>query len=239
MKLTWLGQVGLLIEANETSIMIDPYLLDTLHQQNGPDFARLVPTDNRFLEMRPDMILLTHDHGDHMDLPSLRQLLDTDKQVQVFAAANAWAKIRFEIGRGHNYIAAYRGVEWTHKDVHIRAVPAIHSDTSAVGFVIHAEGKTLYITGDTLYDESVIAAIGEPVDILYIVMNGLGNNMNAADAARMAAKLQPKVAVPVHWGLFEKFSAPPALFLREAEKWGFRAVQAEIHQETTDTELLG
>jgi len=104
-------------------------------------------------------------------------------------------------------------VEWTYKDVHIRTVPAVHSDTTAVGFVIHAEGKTLYITGDTLYDEAVIASIGEPVDILYTVMNGLGNNMNATNAARFAAKLQPKVAVPVHWGLFEKFSAPPELFL--------------------------
>jgi len=163
--------------------------------------------------MHPDMVLITHDHGDHMDLPSLRRILDTDKQVQVLAAANAWARIRFEIGKGHNYIAAYRGVEWTYKDVHIRTVPAVHSDTTAVGFVIHAEGKTLYITGDTLYDEAVIASIGEPVDILYTVMNGLGNNMNATNAARFAAKLQPKVAVPVHWGLFEKFSAPPELFL--------------------------
>ncbi|MBE6943003.1 MAG: MBL fold metallo-hydrolase [Ruminococcaceae bacterium] len=190
-----------------------PYLLDTLHEQHGEALARIVPPTEKYINMHPDMVLITHDHGDHMDLPSLRRILDTDKQVQVLAAANAWARIRFEIGKGHNYIAAYRGVEWTYKDVHIRTVPAVHSDTTAVGFVIHAEGKTLYITGDTLYDEAVIASIGEPVDILYTVMNGLGNNMNATNAARFAAKLQPKVAVPVHWGLFEKFSAPPELFL--------------------------
>ncbi len=237
MKITWLGQFSLLIETNHATLMVDPYLTDSIADRLGADYSRLVPLREEYLSKRPDVILLTHDHTDHLDVPSLKKLLDSAKQAEVFAGANAWTKARTEVGGTHNYVRMVAGSEWTTGDFHIRAVTAVHSDPTAIGFVIHAEGITIYITGDTLYSREVIRQIGEPVDILFTVVNGLGNNMNGTDAARLAAALQPKIAIPVHWGLFAKYADTPESFLREAKRLGVCARRAEIYEEL-DTRLL-
>lgn len=222
MKITFTGVTGLLVETDNTKIMIDPYLTDSLYEKIGDDFKRMVPVRESFLNIHPDIILLSHMHGDHTDIQSLSALLDTDKTIQVLAAANAWKKVRGEITREHNYITAYPNIEWTQKDVKISVIPAIHSDESAVGFIIQAENKAIYFTGDTLYSESITKSINIPIDIAFVVMNGKGNNMNSTDAVRFVKKVGAKLAVPVHWGMFEKFSASPEEFEKIAIKSGVK-----------------
>ena len=73
--------------------------------------------------------------------------------------------------------------------------------------------------------------------ILGVVMNGKGNNMNCVDAARYAADVCAKVAIPAHWGLFEKFSDDPNRFADEAEKLGIKTYIAPMF-EIFDTEDL-
>ena len=69
--------------------------------------------------------------------------------------------------------------------------------------VIEAEGKTLYVTGDTLYNTEVLADLPEAVDVIFLPVNGAGNNMNAGDAADFAARCGAKWAVPMHTGLLD------------------------------------
>ena len=235
MKITWLGQFGLLIQTAKSTLMMDPYLTDSIAQQSGAAFNRLVPLREEYLHQMPDVILLSHDHIDHLDVPSLKALLDTHRPVEVLAGANAWTKARSQVGGPHNYLQMVPGTEWSSGDLHIRAVSAVHSDPTALGFVIHAEGLTLYVTGDALYNRKVIDEIGEPVDLLFTVINGQGNNMNAVDAARFAAALQPRLTVPVHWGLFAKYADTPDAFMQEAAKRGVAAYAAQIY-EVIDTE---
>ncbi len=237
MKITWLGQFGLLIQTAHSSLMMDPYLTDSIAERSGAAFNRLVPLREEYLHQTPDIILLSHDHIDHLDIPSLTALLDADRSVDVLAAANAWSKARTEVGGPHNYVRMVPGTEWSSPEFRIRAVSAVHSDPTALGFIIHAEGQTLYLTGDTLYNREVLLEIDEPVDLLYTVINGQGNNMNAVDAARFAAALQPKLTVPVHWGLFAKYADTPDAFLQEAAKRGLRAYGARIY-ETIDTKTI-
>lgn len=237
MKLTWLGQTGLAIETNGSLLMVDPYLMDTLSSSSGPQFNRMVPVDESWLDKKPDLILLTHDHGDHLDMPSLHAVVSPEKQVQILAGDNAWKKVRGQFPGTHNYIQMWPGTEWTAEEFHIRAIPACHSDTTALGYLIHAEGLTICVSGDTLYQKQILQSVGETVDILFVVMNGLGNNMNYRDAARYAADLGAKVSIPVHWGLFEKFSADPNLFVHEAERLEVRTYTAQIY-ETLDIDAL-
>lgn len=230
MKITWLGQLSLLIETEGTTLMVDPYLTDSIYDRIGEDYRRLVPVKPEYLNLRPDGILLTHDHSDHLDVPSLERLLDVDRPVPVLAAANAWDKARKAVGGQHNYVRMVPGTEWTLDSVHIRAVAAFHSDPTALGFVITAEGKTLYITGDTLFSRELIRQVGQTVDILIAVVNGLGNNMNGTDAARLAEGLGAKVSIPVHWGLFAKFADTPEAFLAACRERKLRTYAAGIYE---------
>ena len=55
MKVTWLGQAGLLFESKGVKIMVDPYLSDSV-KEIQPHFWRRVPVDEAFFEVKPDVI---------------------------------------------------------------------------------------------------------------------------------------------------------------------------------------
>ena len=236
MKITMLGILGVAVEVNDRMLMVDPYLLDTLHEQNGADFVRMVPVNKKWLNARPDMILLTHDHGDHKDMPSLQAVVTGEKKVELLAGINGWQKVRGNLPGDVNYIMMTPGCEWTSGDFHIRAVNARHSDLTGVGYVITVQGKKILISGDTLYFGDAAKEIGD-VDIAIVVINGKGNNMNCTDAARYAAGVKAKLAIPAHWGLFEKFSDDPAKFADAAAELGIKTYIAPMF-ETFDTEDL-
>ena len=237
MKITMLGILGVAIESNGKLLMVDPYLLDTLHETNGEDFVRIVPISDKWLAARPDMVLLTHDHADHLDMPSLQRLITGEKKVELLAGINGWQKVRGNLPGNVNYIMMTPGCEWTSEDFHIRAVNARHSDFTGVGYVITVEDKKILISGDTLYFGDAAPEIGN-VDIAIVVINGKGNNMNCVDAARYAAEVDAKLAIPAHWGLFEKFSDDPRKFAAEAEKCGVKTYIAPMFETIDPANLL-
>ena len=76
--------------------------------------------------------------------------------------------------------------------------------------VIEAEGKKLYVTGDTLYSDRIFEELPDDLDAVFLPVNGVGNNMNMTDAARFAKKCGARTAVPIHVGMFD--SIDPADF---------------------------
>lgn len=202
MKVTWLGQAGLLFETEGKIILADPYLSDSV-EKIQPYNKRRVQVPAEFLKIKPDMILLTHDHLDHTDPETLSHYLTEDSQVLVLASFNAWQIARKLGGLKNNYTMFDRKTRWTEGDIVLEAVHAEHSDLHAVGIVMYAEGKTIYITGDTLYNEKVFEDLPGKIDYVFLPINGRGNNMNMADAKNFCERIGAK-AVPLHWGLFDE-----------------------------------
>ena len=66
MKITWLGQAGLVIESNSTTVIVDPYLSDSVKALD-PQKYRRVPVDEALFDIKPDLLLFTHNHLDHYD----------------------------------------------------------------------------------------------------------------------------------------------------------------------------
>lgn len=210
MQITWLGQAGLLLKSEDTTILIDPYLSDSVEKRN-PLSRRRVPVDARFLSLRPDVILLTHDHLDHTDPETLAHYLSGDRSLTVLAAENAWSRVR-QLGGGHNFVRMTRHTQFTlptasGKEIRFRAVKAEHSDPGAIGMLIETEGKCLYITGDTLYNTEIFSDLPERIDAVFLPVNGAGNNMNLTDAACFCRRIHPGCAVPIHWGMFDSIDA--------------------------------
>ena len=201
MKVTHLGQAGLLLQTKTLTVMIDPYFTDSVGAID-PNKHRRVAMDEKLWSVRPDVLIFTHDHLDHYDPESAERILKTHSGIQVLCPASVWGKVRAN-GGDHNYVLFDRHTQWTEKDIRFTAVKAAHSDACAIGVVIEAEGKTLYVTGDTLYNGEIFGDLPEKIDVIFLPVNGVGNNMNADDAARFVDRCGAKLAAPMHVGMFD------------------------------------
>ena len=202
MKVTWLGQAGLLLETEGKKIIVDPYLSDSVEKVNPKNYRR-IPVDRSFLEIKPDIIVLTHDHLDHTDPETLEHYLGEDSALVLIAPYNAWQSAR-KFGGNNNYVCLNRHSRFTVDGIEFYAVKAEHSDLMAVGVVINAEGKNYYVTGDTLYNDDIFGDLPDDIEAVFLPINGVGNNMNAYDAQKFAEKTGAKKAVPMHFGLFDE-----------------------------------
>lgn len=211
MKITYLGQAGLLFETNDLKIMIDPYLSDSVGKTN-PAMKRRIPVEERFLEMQPDILIFTHNHLDHYDPETVEHYFKMNGRMTTLAPSSVWSEVR-KFGGAHNFVQFDRHTQWSEGGVRFAAVKAAHSDPFAIGILLFAEGKTYYITGDTLYNSEIFEDLPKGIDLIFLPINGLGNNMNMEDAARFAKKSGAGIAIPLHTRLFDALD--PAEFTFE------------------------
>jgi L-ascorbate 6-phosphate lactonase len=213
MKVTWLTHSGLVFENDRLTVVVDPYLSDTLGEKCD-GMKRRVDVDESFFELSPDVILITHSHPDHLDKATLdRFLKKEDKEITVLAGGAAYEKL-VSFGYSHNLVLLSPHSVWSEGGVTFYSVKAEHSERDAVGFILDDAEKTYYVSGDTLYNFDVIDdcldLVEDGVDYAFLPINGKGNNMNAKDAADFAYEIDAKVAVPIHYGLFD--SIDPQVF---------------------------
>lgn len=201
MKITYLGQAGLLFQTDHCNVMIDPYLSDSVAKVNPASYRR-VPVEERFFDIRPDVLIFTHDHLDHFDPETVEKLLEKHKNITVLAPSSVWSKVR-QMAKGNNYVLFDRFTRWTQSCIRFEAVKAQHSDACAIGVILTAENKKYYITGDTLYSTQVLSDLPADIDVVFLPVNGMGNNMNMEDATAFFLQTGAKIAVPVHTGLFD------------------------------------
>ena len=207
MNVTWITQAGLVFENDKITVMVDPYLSNSVAETLDPAKSRRIPVDESIFDIEPDVIIITHDHLDHLDPATLKRFLCRGgKEITVLAPYNAYMKLR-EFGGNHNYVLLNPHSVWSEGGLTFYAVKAEHSDTHAAGYIIDDGRETFYISGDTLYNydviDDVIELCEDGVDYAFLPINGKGNNMNARDAADFACEIGAKCAVPIHYGLFD------------------------------------
>ena len=206
MKITWLGQAGLMFETENKIILVDPYLSDNVKNFEPKNYRR-VAIDERFLKINPDVIIITHNHLDHLDKETLKYYLTENASCLVLAPNGSWQELR-KFGGNSNYVLFNNETTWTEGKLTFTAVKAEHSDPYAIGVIINTEGKNYYVTGDTLYNEQVFESLPDiEIEAVFLPVNGVGNNMNMKDAARFARKVNAKYTVPVHFGMFDTLTA--------------------------------
>jgi L-ascorbate 6-phosphate lactonase len=212
--LTWLGQAGFLVEAGGARLLIDPFL----SEHEGRTFP---PPPVDVFGARIDRVLVSHEHLDHLDPPSLRAVADRSPGVEVIAPEPLREQVdglRFHGVRPGDRLDLPGGVALRV----VRAVHALHprdgyseggDPPRFVGFVLEAEGVAIYHGGDTIADDRVLAGLeGVRVDVALLPVNGrtyfreqqdLAGNMGPRDAVALAARCGARILVPVHWDLFE------------------------------------
>lgn len=210
MKIVWLGQAGLLFDTGRLKIIIDPYLSDNMRNDH-PGRKRRVPINTRYLHLRPNVIVCTNDRPDHMDAGTLNHYLTDAIETLVLGPDSCISKLRL-YGGDNTYVRFNPGTEWTLGELRLRAVYAEHSDPHAIGVVIHAEGRYYYAAGSTLYNDRVLESLpDENYEAVFLPICGYDDQMNAADATRMAARIRTRYVVPYGFGMFDTVSATDLL----------------------------
>lgn len=199
----WLLQAGFVLKsAQGTVVLVDPYLSDELDTQLGLTRIVAAPLDAR--TMKADVVLVTHAHGDHLDVETVRALVANGAQC-VGPRSCYDALVAAGVPEGKLSTIA-TGQEVTVADLTATAVFARHDypdALDAVGFVVHAaDGPAVYHSGDTEYDNRILESVTRPLDGALVCMNGATGNMNAHEAALLAHRTGASSLVPMHIGLW-------------------------------------
>jgi L-ascorbate metabolism protein UlaG (beta-lactamase superfamily) len=206
-SLTWLGHSCTAIQLDGAVIVTDPVLRDRIVH-----LRRKHPVDPASLG-RIDVVLLSHVHHDHLDLPSLDRL---DLGAQVLVPAGAGGLLR---RRGFRFVReVVAGDDVDVGAVRVRVTHAEHSSsfrvgtgrTQPVGYVI-AGTRTVYFAGDTDLFQGM-GALGR-IDVALLPVAGWGPRLPAGhlDPIRAVEALtltEPRLAVPIHWGTYAPWRAP-------------------------------
>ncbi len=180
MNITKFGHCCLLIEEGGLRILTDPG-----NYNATPDVEHI------------DVILITHEHQDHLHIDSLRAILVKNPEVRIISHKSV-GKILDEAGIAYRLIAD--GEEIIVKGIGIESCGSehacIHHDLPTVqntGFYIN---KTLFYPGDSFHNpEKDIAILALPV---------AGPWMKLSEAIEYAKLIKPKVVFPVHDGMLRQ-----------------------------------
>ena len=199
-RITWVGHATALIEIGGARLLTDPLLRGRLGHlvRHGAPPAAGVTADL-------DAVLISHLHLDHLDIPSLKRL---PRDTRLLVPRGAGTLLRRQGFARVEELAV--GDDADVAGVRVAAVPAVHdrrrrpygAEGDTLGFVA---GGRVYFAGDTdLFDG--MADLGG-MDVALLPVWGWGpslgeGHLDPEAAARAAALVRPRIAIPIHWGTF-------------------------------------
>lgn len=202
-RVTYVGHATVLLELGGVRLLTDPLLrslVGPLRRQGWPP----APEVSRGV----DAVLVSHLHHDHADLASLRRL---GRDVQLLVPPGS--RHFFERRRFTDVTELAPGETARVGEVEITAVEARHEvgkrrfapSSEPVGFLLDGP-RRVYFAGDTDLFEGMAGWEGD-LDLALLPIWGWGpslgeGHLDPERAARAAALLAPKLAVPIHWGTF-------------------------------------
>ena len=203
-KVTYIGQAGLIFEKDGVTVMIDPYLSNYVEKVESRNYRRQ-PIDESIFDIKPDIMIFTHDHIDHYDPETAPRFITKETRITVLGPSSVMKIARIRDSE-NNFVQFNAGTTWTEKGFKFTSVPAEHSDPFAVGVIIDDGERKYYVTGDTLYSERIFSHLPKDIFALFLPVNGKGNNMNMTDAADFARRVGAERVVLFHVGMFDNIN---------------------------------
>jgi len=220
MRVTWIGHATVLVQTNGLNILADPIWSERASPFSIAGPKRVRAPGVRFEDLpKIDVVLISHNHYDHMDLPTLKRLWQRDRPRIVTSLGND------TILRGHGIDAV--ALDWNGRVPVGNGASVIvernHHWGSRWGvdrnralwsaFTIELPGGNVFFAGDTGFGDGswvreaaargpyrlAILPIGayEPRDFMK------DNHINPEEAVAIFEALKPTMALGIHWGTFQ------------------------------------
>ena len=232
--LFWMGQASFALKGAGLTILIDPYLSE------HPD--RLVPpADHPEAFDFVDLLLITHEHLDHLDEPACRLIAQRARVVVPAPIVEQVTALRVHPER---VLGVQPGGPVTVGAARVWPVPAMHGLHAAdaytfgreysgsqyrfLGYVVELDGVRVYHAGDTVMFDGLIEAVRELAPhVALLPINGrdyfregqdIVGNLNAREAARLAVEIGADLLIPMHYDLFPANLEDPGVLVSYARR---------------------
>jgi L-ascorbate metabolism protein UlaG (beta-lactamase superfamily) len=250
-SVTWIGHATFLVRLAGANILFDPVFSDRVSPVSFAGPTRIVPLPIDIDDLpRIDVVLISHNHYDHLDADSVARL-----------AAMPHGSPRFLVPRGLKAWFANLGItrvdeyDWWQETregaLRITFVPVQHwskrtltdaNQTLWGGWVVEGEGLRLIHTGDTGYSKDFIdigTRLG-PFDMAFIPIGAYAPrwfmkvmHVDIPEAVQVRADLRAERAIGMHWGTFESLAdepldEPPVLLAQQRKERGLSALQFDV-----------
>ncbi len=237
---TWLGHSTFLVRQAGWTLLTDPFL--TKYASPYPPFGpkRHSGPALRTDQLPPiDILLISHNHFDHLDERTLRRLRNKDK-IQVLVPLGVGKLLR---GLGFMNV---RELDWHQAivfgGIEVRALPAVHGSARGLkdrnhslwcGYEVRSEKTHLFFAGDTAYGE-VFAELGRiygPFDVGLLPIGAYHpdyffkcTHINPEEAVRIAQDMGIRHLIAMHWGNIvmtkEPVEEPPIRLVKAGREAG-------------------
>ena len=236
---TWVGHATLLVQLEHVTFLTDPIWSDSPSPVPFLGPGRYVEPGLAIDDLPPvDFVLISHNHYDHLDLPTLRSLAERNPETLFYVPLGNASLLR-EQG-----IDKVEELDWgqtaVYKGVTIHCLPSQHwskrtltDDHEALwsSWAVTGTERRFYFAGDTGYFPG-FRAIGNrlgPFDLAALPIGAYAprammreSHMNPEEALLAAVDLQASRALAIHFGTFdlsdEPLAEPPLRFRNAARK---------------------
>lgn len=220
----WLGQASFVIKGAGTVVYVDPYLAPKPHRIVPPPLS---PEQ----VVSADLVLCTHNHGDHIDPAALPGIARASPGAKILVPRVAREKV---IGMGvspDRVIVPAVNTPTTFGAMTVTAIPAAHEELDYtaergypyLGYILRVNGVTLYHSGDCVMYEGLIEMVRSYApDVAMLPINGhdwkrlhnnVVGNMTYREAADLAVAADVDTVIPMHYGMFQRNTERPGHFV--------------------------
>jgi L-ascorbate metabolism protein UlaG (beta-lactamase superfamily) len=200
-RLEWVGHSCVVIDLEGVRLVTDPLLADRCGHLRRMTAPAALPRD-------VDAALVSHLHLDHLHGPSLRRiaprLLVAPRGAGRFLADVDPVRV-VEVEEGDEVAVGPLTVRAVHADHDGRRRPGLPA-APALGYVVDG-AQTVYFAGDTGPFAAMAGLVAPPLDMALLPVWGWGRrlgpgHLDPLSAAQALTLLNPRRAVPVHWGTY-------------------------------------
>jgi N-acyl-phosphatidylethanolamine-hydrolysing phospholipase D len=226
----WIGHATYLLNNGDLTIMTDPIFSERASPVAWAGPKRMIPPSIPLADLPPiDVVVISHNHYDHLDLPSLKALQQANPKVVILVPQGDKALLE---GQGLQNVHQFRWwqnirlgkTELTFTPVQHWSSRGITDRNSSLwgGWFIKSPSLSLYHAGDTGYSKDFVKTretLGVP-DVAFIPIGAYEprwfmrtQHVNPAEAVQVALDLKAPRSFGMHWGTFiltdEPVKSPP------------------------------